>query len=186
MKSSSRIVINTGVTYLRSILGVGFALFSSRWILQALGATDFGLFQVVGSLIVVLTFFNSVMASSAARHFAFAIGKGDTEDVNRWFNTSLNIHLILPAILIVIGWPIAEYAIRNWLTIPPERVESCVIVFRISLINPHFPALRSGHRLFQWLSPGKQFPSNSLWPPRPWMALWEFTKSTTSCFFFSE
>ena len=26
--------------------------------------------------------------------------------------------------------------------------------------NPHFPALRSGHRLFQRPSPGKQFPSN--------------------------
>lgn len=135
MKSSSRIAINTSVTYLRSILGFGFALFSSRWILQALGATDFGLFNVVGSLIIFLTFFNSVMASSAARHFAFAIGKGDSDDVNRWFNTSLNIHLVLPAILILIGWPIAEYAIRNWLTIPPERVDICVIVFRISLIG---------------------------------------------------
>ncbi len=135
MKSSSRIAINTAATYTRSLLGVGLALFSSRWILQALGATDFGLFQVVGSLIVFLTFFNSVMASSAARHFAFAIGKGDTDDVNRWFNTSLSIHLILPAVLIVTGWPIAEYAIRNWLTIPPERVEACVTVFRISLIG---------------------------------------------------
>ncbi len=135
MQSSSRIAINTAATYTRSLLGVGLALFSSRWILQALGATDFGLFQVVGSLIVFLTFFNSVMASSAARHFAFAIGKGNTEDVNRWFNTSLSIHLILPAVLIVIGWPIAEYAIRHWLTIPPERIDACVTVFRISLLG---------------------------------------------------
>jgi O-antigen/teichoic acid export membrane protein len=135
MKASSRIAINTAMSYTRSLLGVGLALFSSRWILQALGATDFGLFQVVGSLIVFLTFFNSVMASSAARHFAFAIGKGDTDDVNHWFNTSLSIHLILPAVLIVIGWPIAEYAIRHWLTIPPERVDACVTVFRISLIG---------------------------------------------------
>ena len=127
--------VNTAATYLRSLLSVGLALFSSRWILQALGAIDFGLFSVVGSLIIFLTFFNSVMASSAARHFAYAIGKGDTEDVNHWFNTSLSIHLILPAILIVIGWPIAEYAIRNWLTIPPERVETCVTVFRISLVG---------------------------------------------------
>jgi len=123
MKSSSRIAINTAATYTRSLLGVGLALFSSRWILQALGASDFGLFHVVGSLIVFLTFFNSVMASSAARHFAFAIGKGDTDDVNRWFNTSLSIHLLLPSVLIALGWPIAEYAIRNWL------------VFRISLIG---------------------------------------------------
>ena len=32
--------------------------------------------------------------------------------------------------------------------------------------NPHFPALRSGHRLFQRPSPQKQFPSNETyqWP----------------------
>lgn len=138
MKASSRIAINTAASYSRSILGVGLALFSSRWILQALGAADFGLFNIVGSLIIFLTFFNSVMASSAARHFAFAIGKGDHQDVNRWFNTSLTIHLTLPAILIVIGWPIAEYAICNWLTIPHERVHACVIVFRISLIGAFF------------------------------------------------
>lgn len=133
MKRSSRITINTAASYSQSLFGVGLALFSSRWILQALGATDFGLFQVVGSLIVFLTFFNSVMANSAARHFAFAIGKGDTDDVNCWFNTSLSIHLILPIVLITIGWPIAEYAIRNWLTIPSERIDASVIVFRISL-----------------------------------------------------
>ena len=135
MKSSTRIAINTAASYSRSLVGVGLALFSSRWILQALGATDFGLFHVIGSLIVFLTFFNSVMASSAARHFAFAIGKGDTGDVNRWFNTSLSIHLILPIVLIAVGWPVAEYAIRNWLTIPPDRIDASVIVFRISLIG---------------------------------------------------
>jgi len=135
MKSSTRIALNTATTYSRSLVGVGLALFSSRWILQALGATDFGLFQVVGSLVIFLTFFNAVMATSAARHFAFAIGKGDTDDVNRWFNTSLSIHLILPIILIAIGWPIAEYAILNWLTIPPDRIAASVTVFRISLIG---------------------------------------------------
>ena len=135
MKSSSRIAINTAATYTRSLLGVGLALFSSRWILLALGATDFGLFQVVGSLIVFLSFFNAVMITSAARHFAFSIGKGDIEDINHWFNTSLCIHLILPFVLIAIGWPIAEYVVRNVLAIPANRITACVTVFRISLLG---------------------------------------------------
>jgi len=135
LKTYSRIALNTGVTYLRSILGVGLALFSSRWILQALGTTDFGLFSVVGSLIVLLSFFNYVMASSVTRHFAFAIGNETNDNVNRWFNTSLSIHLFLPLVLIAIGWPIAEYAIRHWLTIPQNRLEACVIVFRMSLVG---------------------------------------------------
>jgi len=135
LKPSTRIAINTAATYTRSILAVGLALFSSRWVLNALGVTDFGLYNVVGSLIIFLTFFNTVMAASASRHFAYAIGQDDGNEVNRWFNTSLSIHLFLPALLILLGWPIAEYVVRNVLTIPPARVETCVLVFRISLIS---------------------------------------------------
>jgi len=135
VNSSERIAFNTAATYTRSILAVCLALFGSRWILSALGETDFGLFSVVGSLIVFLSFFNSVMASSAARHFAYAIGQEDIIGVNKWFNTSLSIHLVLPVGLIIIGWPIAEYLVRNVLTIPPERIGVCVQVFRISLIS---------------------------------------------------
>ncbi len=134
MKTSTRIAFNTATTYARSLLTVGLALFSSRWILNALGVTDYGLFNVVGALIIFLSFFSSVMAGSAARHFAFAIGQGDSEEVNRWFNASLIIHLLLPAGLVAAGWPLGEYVVRRVLTIPPERVDACVMVFRISLI----------------------------------------------------
>lgn len=135
MTPAARIALNTTVTYLRSIIAIGLTLFASRWVLQALGTTDFGLFSVVGSLIVFLTFLNAVMASSSARFFAHAIGKGDPDDVNHWFNTSLVMHLVLPTVLIVSAWPLAEFAIRNWLTIPLDRIDACIGVFRLSVIG---------------------------------------------------
>jgi O-antigen/teichoic acid export membrane protein len=128
-------MFNTTATYGRSLLNLGLGLFSSRWVLNALGHTDFGLFSVVGSLIIFMTFFNTVMATSSARHFAYAIGQGNLEEVAKWFNSSLCIHLILPTILILLGWPVAEFAVRNFLTIPPERLEICVQILRISLIG---------------------------------------------------
>jgi len=139
MKSSSkRILLNTSATYLRACASVALALFSSRWILQELGASDYGLYTVVGAIVVFLTFFNSVMATSAARHFAFAIGKGNLDETIRWFNASLCVHLVLPASLIAAGWPIAEYLIRNILTIPQERLSVCLIIFRLSLASAFF------------------------------------------------
>ncbi len=134
VKASERVVINAAATHGRAIVVVGLALFSSRWVLQALGQTDFGLFSVVGSLIICLSLFNSVMAGSSARHFAFAIGQGEPDIVNRWFNTALGIHLVLSVILVIVGWPLAEYVIRRILTIPPDRIGVCVLVFRWSLI----------------------------------------------------
>lgn len=135
MTSLQRLLLNTAATYTRSVLAVGLGLFSSRWLLNSLGQTDFGLFSVVGSLIIFVTFLNNVMAGSASRHFAYAIGQGDSVEVNKWFNAALSTHLLLPVSLIIMGWPIGEYCIRNILTIPSDRIHACILVFRLSLIS---------------------------------------------------
>jgi O-antigen/teichoic acid export membrane protein len=133
--SSRRIILNTGVTYARTVLAFALALFSSRWVLAGLGQIDFGLFAVVGSLIACVVFLNGILAGSASRHFAYAIGKGNSDDVNRWFNTALFIHLLMPTVLILVGYPIGEYFIKHVLSIPPERVYACLWVFRLSLCS---------------------------------------------------
>lgn len=135
MNPTYRIILNTAATYSRSVFAIGLALFSSRWVLNALGQTDFGLFTVVGSLIVFITFLNSVMAGSASRHFAYAMGQGDAEEVKRWFNAAFSIHLCLATGLVLIGWPIGEYVIVNYLTVPVDRITACLWVFRISLVS---------------------------------------------------
>ena len=130
-----RILINASAAYVRSLLAAGLALFSGRWVLEALGATDFGLFYVVGAVIVFITFLNSLMAASAARQLSFAIGQGEPEGAGKWFNTALCAHLLLPVVLVLVGLPIGEYCIRNVLEIPPDRVGACVWVFRLSLVT---------------------------------------------------
>jgi Na+-driven multidrug efflux pump len=122
MQASRRIVVNTLATYTRSLVAVGLALFSSRWVLSALGDTDFGLFNVVGSMIVFVTLANTVLADSAARHFAYAMGQGDAADVNRWFNAALGNHVCMAAALVLLGWPLGESLIRHVLTVPPVEI----------------------------------------------------------------
>ena len=135
MRSSHRIVLNTVVTYARSVVAIGLALFSGRWVLNALGETDLGLFSVVGSIIVLVTFLSNAMAVSSSRHFAFAIGQQNPEEITRWFNAAVSIHLGIAAFLVLVGWPIGEYAIGHLLTIPDHRVSTCLWVFRISLVS---------------------------------------------------
>lgn len=120
---------------MRSLFAAGLALFSGRWVLEALGATDFGLFHVVGVVIVFITFLNSVMAASAARQLSFALGQGESEGAGKWFNTALCAHLLLPVLLVLVGLPLGEYCIRNVLVIPPDRLDACLWVFRLSLVT---------------------------------------------------
>lgn len=138
MTSSQRIALNTLVSYGRTVFGMALGLFSSRWVLQSLGSVDYGLMSVVGGLIVFVTFLNGVMVGSCSRFFSLSIGKGDPEETNKWFNTALSIHTVLPVVLILIGWPIGEWTIGNFLNIPPDRLMTARWVFRFSLVSAFF------------------------------------------------
>ena len=135
MTASQRIAINTLATYGRTILGIALGLFSGRWVYQALGEIDYGLMGVVGAAIIFITFLNGITSSSCARFFAFSIGKGDANETNRWFNTALSVHTILPTFLLLAGYPAGIWVIKHFFNIPPERLGTALWVFRLSLVS---------------------------------------------------
>ncbi len=156
MTENRRIFWNVVATYGRSLYGLVLGLLCGRWTLQALGEIDYGLNGLVGGLMVFISFFNSVLAGANARFYAFSVGKAKVaedkqnalEECRIWFNTALSVHTIIPFILIIIGYPIGIYAIEHWLTIPVERIFSCVWVFRfvcvsclVGMVNVPFSAM---------------------------------------------
>ena len=142
MKPEARITLNTCVTYGLSMASLLFGLFSSRWILAALGQTDYGLYGVVGGVIAGITFLNLVSSNSIMRFYAVAIGEGGESaapseanpELAGWFNAALALQVSLAAIVLVVGWPAGEWAVRRTLSIPPERVEASVWVLRAGLL----------------------------------------------------
>ena len=150
-----RIFLNIIFTYGRSFLDIAASLFVSRWVLMALGQTDLGLFSVVGGLVIFIQFFNNILAGATARFYAISIGEAKAnrdssslENCRRWFNTALTIHTVLPLCLVLIGYPIAKWAIYNWLTIPAEKMYACLWVLRftclasfVSMVNVPFTAM---------------------------------------------
>ncbi len=134
MNPNKRIAINALATYGRTILRMALGLFSSRWVLQSLGEVDYGLMGVVGSLIVFITFLNSIASGACARFFAYSIGKKDTDDLIRWFNVGVSVHLFLAIFLVAVGLPLGEWAIDNFFNIPADRIITAHWVFRFSLV----------------------------------------------------
>lgn len=134
MTTKSRILRNTLLTYGKLIFSAALALVGSRWVLSSLGHTDYGIYSLVGTLVVFVTALNSLMASSAARHLAYATGKNHGESVNSWFNASVGIHLALAAVLVVLAWPIGEHLVSSVFSLPPDRADTALVVFRLSLV----------------------------------------------------
>ena len=110
---------------------------------MALGEVDYGLMGAVGCLIAFIGFFNGVLVSGATRFYAISIGQalvaddkvGALEESRRWFNTALTIETVFPVVLFVIGYPIGEWAVKNFMTIPAERIGTCIWVFRCSCLT---------------------------------------------------
>lgn len=143
MTANRRILVNIIATYGRSLYALLCGLFTARWVLVTLGEVDYGLIGVVGGLVGFVSFINGLLAGSVSRFYAFAVGEmqtakdcqGALDECTRWFNVAFILHTGIPVVLIVIGYPIGEWAVRNYLTIPLDRVESCVWVFRITCLS---------------------------------------------------
>lgn len=141
MTEKKRILLNIVATYGRSLYALAIGLFCGRWTLMALGEVDYGLMGVVGGLTAFVAFLNGVMAGGIGRFYAISVGAAQKdpekgmEECHKWFTTAVVVHTILPTILILIGYPIGEWAVRHFLTIPPDRISSCVWVWRCVCVS---------------------------------------------------
>ena len=143
MTQNRRIALNTIATYGRSVFGVLCGIFSTRWVLAALGQVDFGLYAVVGGMAIFLSFLNIQLAGAISRYYAYSIGQAKVavnadsgvKECRAWFTTAVLIHTVVPLVLVIIGWPIGIYAIKHgWISVPLERLDACLWVWRFVCI----------------------------------------------------
>ena len=66
--SNQRIAKNTLVLYLRMFFMMAVSLYTSRVTLDALGIDDFGLYNVVGGIVIVMSFVSSAMTGAIQRY----------------------------------------------------------------------------------------------------------------------
>ena len=138
MHSAKRVAVNTGFLYARMAITVFISLYATRLILNALGAGDFGLFNVVGGAIAMLTFLNTAMAGATQRFMSFAQGEGNFNKQKHIFNVSIVLHFIIAA-LVVILLEVAGYFLFNGiLKIPSDRIEVAKLIFQFMLVSTFF------------------------------------------------
>lgn len=133
--NNRRIIKNTLLLYVRMFLTMGLSLLTSRYILKSLGVVDFGIYNVVGSIVTMFTFLNGSMASSVSRFLTFELGKGDLDKLKRIFSTSLLTHMLLVIIIIFLGETIGLWFLHNKLVIPVDRFYAACWVYQISIFS---------------------------------------------------
>lgn len=135
MNDNKRIVFNTGVIYIKLIFSALIGLYTSRVILQTLGADDYGLYSVVGGVVTFLNVVGTTMISVSNRYIAVELGKGNDGNPNRIFNTVLVIHITLAIGLLIIGELLGLFYVNNYLNVLPSKIYDARFVLHVSLVT---------------------------------------------------
>ena len=133
--NNKRIAKNTVYLYFRMILVLGVSLYTSRVVLHELGVIDYGIYNVVAGIIVMFSFLNSSMATSTQRFLTFELGKGNIEKLSSTFAASLNIHIIIGFIILLLAETIGLWFVNYKLVIPVERMFAANIAYQCSVIS---------------------------------------------------
>lgn len=131
---SKRIAKNTIFLYARLILVLGVTLYTSRVVLDKLGVDDYGLYNVVFSIIGLLSFLNGTLSAGTSRFITFALGKCDSEGLNTTFGTALCTHAFLAGLILLLGETLGIWYVFNVMVCPPERFQAALIVYQISIL----------------------------------------------------
>lgn len=135
MSNTERIAKNTVFLYLRSLIVMVIALYTSRVILRVLGVEDYGIYSVVGGVITMLTTLTSTMQATYQRYFNVEMGRGKPDGVARMFQLSLSSQLFIAAIVVLFAETIGLWIVANKLVIPEARITAAIWVYQASVIK---------------------------------------------------
>lgn len=110
-------------------------LYTSRVVLDKLGADDYGLYNVVGGVVGLLSFLTGTLSIGTSRFITYELGAGDAKKLKSTFVTSFYTHLALSGIIVILLETIGLWFFYNHLVIPSDRLDAAFWVYQISILT---------------------------------------------------
>ena len=133
--NNKRIAKNTVLLYVRMLLSMGVSLYTSRVVLNTLGVEDFGIYNVVGGIVVMFSFLNSAMSSATQRYLSFALGQKDYTELKKLFSITVNIHLLIALVIVFLAETVGLWVLNTELNIPESRMVAANWVYQFSVLT---------------------------------------------------
>ena len=150
--TANRVIKNTGYLYAKMAITMFVSLYTTRLILNALGASDFGIYNIVGGAIAMLGFLNASMAGATQRFMSYAEGEGDKEKQKYIFNISVVLHAGIAVFVAVVLLVAGYFFFNGILNIPTERIGAAKVVYLsliistlLTVMNVPYDAVMNAH-----------------------------------------
>ena len=138
MQVANRVIFNTGILYAKIIICVFISLWSVPLVLHALGASDYGLYNLIAGVIAMLSFLNASMTVSLQRFMSVTMGEGNDEKLIKIYNTGIILHIFIGILLVCFLELCSIFIFDDFLNIPSGRLRTAEIVYQFLVISMFF------------------------------------------------
>lgn len=136
--NKNKIIKNTFFLYAKTIISTIVVFFSTRVVLNALGATDYGVYGIVGGVIAMLGYLNVAMSTATQRYMNIAEGARDENRILSIFNNAVIIHAIIGLSVVLILESLYFWMFNGVLNIPPARISAAKVIYHLMAISTFF------------------------------------------------
>lgn len=133
MSDNKTIAKNTIYLYVRMLLKMAISLYTSRVVLEVMGAEDYGLYNVVGGVVTMLGFLNGSISAGTSRFITYEVEKNDPVRLNEVFNVTLVSHLVLSVGVFIIGETVGLWFVNTKLVFDADKRIAVNIVYQASI-----------------------------------------------------
>ena len=133
--STRRIAKNTLMLYFRQILIMLVSLYTVRIVLNILGVEDYGIYNVVAGVVTMFSFLSGAMATASQRYFAFEMGKGNEDGLQKIFSVTMTIYVLLALIIALLAETVGLWFVNTKLVIPTERMVAVRWIYQFAILS---------------------------------------------------
>lgn len=132
---SKTIAKNSLFLYLRMLVMMAVTLYTSRVVLEMLGVTDFGIYNVVAGVVSFMSFFTSSMSNAAQRYLNFGLAGDNPALTRKYFNQSMTLYVAFGIVVILAAETIGLWFVMHKLVIPPDRMTAAIWAYQAALLT---------------------------------------------------
>jgi O-antigen/teichoic acid export membrane protein len=135
VSTAKRLAKNTFFMYFRMAFLMIIALYTSRVVLEKLGVEDYGIYNVVGSLVAIFTSLRSLFSVSSQRFLSTDMGRGDESNLNKTYNHSLYINSFFALFVIIVAEIVGYWFFNGHINVDESRLAAAKWVFHFSVLS---------------------------------------------------
>ena len=134
--NSKLIAKNTFLLYIRTFIVLLVSIFTSRVVLNVLGETDYGIYNIVGGFVAMFGLLSSTLTAASQRFISFELGKtNSSSDLQKTFSVTVLIHIALAIIIFILLESFGLWFVNYKMNIDSDRLFAANIVFQCSVLT---------------------------------------------------